>query len=127
MIFLFDTTHFSQNLPGRRNRLCIIYLVGNELKRLITSMDEFPVMKSTDRRILGENCCVEARRILLLQVLPRQTCGLFTHTNFVSDFKGGYEGLEENFKGGELFITILYSPVSFLCVVDITMTCRCLG
>jgi hypothetical protein len=26
-----DTTHFSQNLRGRKNRLCIIYLVGNEL------------------------------------------------------------------------------------------------
>jgi hypothetical protein len=31
MIFFGDTIHFSQNLRGLRNRLCIIYLVGNEL------------------------------------------------------------------------------------------------
>jgi hypothetical protein len=28
-----DTTNFSQILLGRRNRLCIIFLVGNEFKK----------------------------------------------------------------------------------------------
>ncbi|KAK7111905.1 hypothetical protein V1264_011458 [Littorina saxatilis] len=45
-----------------------------------------------------------------IMVLPRQTCGLFTHTVFVTDYKDGLQGLEENFKGGELFLTVLYSP-----------------
>jgi hypothetical protein len=31
MIFVCDTNHFSQDLLGCRKRLCIIYLVGNEL------------------------------------------------------------------------------------------------
>lgn len=48
----------------------------------------------------------------LFQVLPRQTCGLFTHTVYVNDYKAGLSDLEENFKGGELFLTVLYSPVS---------------
>ena len=52
-----------------------------------------------------------------VQVLPRQTCGLFTHTVFVDDYKSGLPDLEENFQGGELFITILYSPVSSILVV----------
>ena len=47
-------------------------------------------------------------------MLPRQTCGLFTHTVYVSDYKSGLADLEENFKGGELFLTVLYSPVSDL-------------
>ncbi|XP_025083666.1 bifunctional heparan sulfate N-deacetylase/N-sulfotransferase-like isoform X2 [Pomacea canaliculata] len=45
-----------------------------------------------------------------IMVLPRQTCGLYTHTVFVADFKSGLQDLEENFKGGELFLTILYTP-----------------
>ncbi|XP_076458930.1 bifunctional heparan sulfate N-deacetylase/N-sulfotransferase-like [Babylonia areolata] len=45
-----------------------------------------------------------------IMVLPRQTCGLFTRTVFISDYKAGLADLEENFKGGELFQTVLYSP-----------------
>ena len=47
-----------------------------------------------------------------LQVLPRQVCGLFTHTIFVDDFEGGREGLDNNIQGGELFQTFLINPVS---------------
>ncbi|XP_048248131.1 bifunctional heparan sulfate N-deacetylase/N-sulfotransferase 3-like isoform X1 [Haliotis rufescens] len=47
-----------------------------------------------------------------IMVLPRQTCGLFTHTIFMSDYNGGKEELDKNIQGGELFQTFLYSPVS---------------
>jgi hypothetical protein len=37
MIFFFgDTTHFSQIVLGHRNRVCIIYLVGNKLTIFLT-------------------------------------------------------------------------------------------
>ncbi|KAK7500900.1 hypothetical protein BaRGS_00007780 [Batillaria attramentaria] len=45
-----------------------------------------------------------------IMVLPRQTCGLFTHTVFASDFRSGLPDLEDNFKGGELFLTIVDTP-----------------
>lgn len=47
-----------------------------------------------------------------LQVLPRQTCGLFTHTILIERYPGGREKLDESIQGGELFQTIVYNPVS---------------
>lgn len=47
-------------------------------------------------------------------VLPRQTCGLFTHTIFIERYPGGRDKLDESIKGGELFQTIVYNPVSIL-------------
>lgn len=46
------------------------------------------------------------------KVLPRQTCGLFTHTIFIERYPGGREKLDESIQGGELFQTIVYNPVS---------------
>jgi hypothetical protein len=40
MIFFCDITHISQILRGHRNRLCIIYLVGKELKSFSLSLDD---------------------------------------------------------------------------------------
>lgn len=48
----------------------------------------------------------------MFQVLPRQTCGLFTHTIFIDRYPGGREKLDESIQGGELFQTIVYNPVS---------------
>lgn len=48
----------------------------------------------------------------VLKVLPRQTCGLFTHTIFIERYPGGREKLDESIQGGELFQTIVYNPVS---------------
>jgi len=45
------------------------------------------------------------------QVLPRQTCGLFTHTIFLKNYPGGPGVLERSIRGGELFKTFLYNPV----------------
>ena len=49
---------------------------------------------------------------IFLQVLPRQTCGLFTTTNFFYEIKGGKKALDKSIEGGELFGTILRNPVS---------------
>lgn len=47
-----------------------------------------------------------------IKVLPRQTCGLFTTTNFFHEIKGGKKALDRSIDGGELFETVLRNPVS---------------
>lgn len=49
--------------------------------------------------------------LLCSQVLPRQTCGLFTHTIFYKEYPGGPQELDKSIRGGELFLTILLNPV----------------
>lgn len=44
-------------------------------------------------------------------MLPRQTCGLFTHTIFYEEYPGGPQELDKSIRGGELFLTILLNPV----------------
>lgn len=48
---------------------------------------------------------------LLLQVLPRQTCHLFTHITKYEDIIGGKDQLIA-YAEGDVFSTILYNPVS---------------
>lgn len=55
----------------------------------------------------------------MLKVLPRQTCGLFTHTIFIERYPGGREKLDESIQGGELFQTIVYNPVSKSTVMEL--------
>lgn len=52
--------------------------------------------------------------LLIPQVLPRQTCGLFTHTIFYKDYPGSPNELDKLINGGELFLTVLLNPVSQL-------------
>lgn len=52
---------------------------------------------------------------LVFQVLPRQTCGLFTHTIFYNEYPGGSKELDKSIRGGELFLTVLLNPVSKHC------------
>ncbi|XP_032080375.1 bifunctional heparan sulfate N-deacetylase/N-sulfotransferase 4 [Thamnophis elegans] len=47
-----------------------------------------------------------------IMVLPRQTCGLFTHTIFYKEYPGGPQELDKSIQGGELFLTILLNPIS---------------
>lgn len=47
-----------------------------------------------------------------MKVLPRQTCGLYTHTIFLDGYPGGKERLERNIFGGDLFMTFLYNPIN---------------
>lgn len=49
---------------------------------------------------------------LNMQVLPRQTCGLFTHTIYKDKYPGGMSKLDALIKGGELFETVLHNPVN---------------
>lgn len=48
----------------------------------------------------------------VIQVLPRQTCGLFTHTIFYKEYPGGPKELDKSIQGGELFFTVVLNPVS---------------
>ncbi|XP_072352278.1 bifunctional heparan sulfate N-deacetylase/N-sulfotransferase 4 isoform X2 [Scyliorhinus torazame] len=45
-----------------------------------------------------------------IMVLPRQTCGLFTHTIFYKEYPGGPRELDKSIRGGELFLTVLLNP-----------------
>lgn len=45
-------------------------------------------------------------------MLPRQTCGLYTHTIYRNKYPGGFGKLERNIRGGELFETVLHNPVN---------------
>uniref|UniRef100_A0A8C7N0E3 Bifunctional heparan sulfate N-deacetylase/N-sulfotransferase 1 n=1 Tax=Oncorhynchus kisutch TaxID=8019 RepID=A0A8C7N0E3_ONCKI len=47
-----------------------------------------------------------------ISVLPRQTCGLFTHTIFYNEYPGGPKELDKLISGGELFLTVLLNPIS---------------
>lgn len=47
-----------------------------------------------------------------IMVLPRQTCGLFTHTIFLNSYPGGPARLERSIHGGELFKAFLYNPLN---------------
>ena len=47
-----------------------------------------------------------------LQVVPRQTCQLYTHTYSNDTFKGGWKELVNVAEGGTVFSTLLYNPVS---------------
>lgn len=47
-----------------------------------------------------------------IMVLPRQTCGLFTHTIFIDKYPGGRQVLDSSIHGGELFQTIVFNPIS---------------
>lgn len=69
----------------------------------------------------------------LPQVLPRQTCGLFTHTIFYNEYPGGSSELDKIINGGELFLTVLLNPVSTVqgqtdrCLAELSWHCcgRC--
>ncbi|KAF1472004.1 Bifunctional heparan sulfate N-deacetylase/N-sulfotransferase 4, partial [Pygoscelis antarcticus] len=70
----------------------------------VTSTEEYPHLKPARyRRGFIHNG---------IMVLPRQTCGLFTHTIFYKEYPGGPHELDKSIRGGELFLTILLNPIS---------------
>ncbi|XP_071975304.1 bifunctional heparan sulfate N-deacetylase/N-sulfotransferase 4-like [Engystomops pustulosus] len=70
----------------------------------VTSTEEYPHLKPARyRRGFIHNG---------VMVLPRQTCGLFTHTIFYKEYPGGPSELDKSIKGGELFLTVLLNPIS---------------
>ncbi|CAB1337053.1 unnamed protein product, partial [Coregonus sp. 'balchen'] len=52
------------------------------------------------------------KKVWGIKVLPRQTCGLFTHTIFYKEYPGGPNELDKLINGGELFLTVLLNPIS---------------
>lgn len=44
-----------------------------------------------------------------IMVLPRQTCGLYTHTIFIDKYPGGRSKLDRNIFGGELFYLFIFN------------------
>ncbi|XP_035387276.1 bifunctional heparan sulfate N-deacetylase/N-sulfotransferase 2 [Electrophorus electricus] len=70
----------------------------------VTSTEEYPHLRpARHRRGFVHNG---------IQVLPRQTCGLFTHTIFYNEYPGGSHELDKSIRGGELFLTVLLNPIS---------------
>ncbi|XP_067900152.1 bifunctional heparan sulfate N-deacetylase/N-sulfotransferase 1b isoform X2 [Heterodontus francisci] len=68
----------------------------------VTSTEEYPHLKPARfRRGFKHNG---------IMVLPRQTCGLFTHTIFYNEYPGGPKELDKIINGGELFLTVLLNP-----------------
>ena len=70
----------------------------------VTSTEEYPNLRPARRR----------RGFLHsgIQVLPRQTCGLYTHNLYYDEYPGSPAKLEASVQGGELFQTILTNPIS---------------
>ncbi|RXM98429.1 Bifunctional heparan sulfate N-deacetylase/N-sulfotransferase 1 [Acipenser ruthenus] len=68
----------------------------------VTSTEEYPHLKPA-----------RYRRGFIhsgISVLPRQTCGLFTHTIFYNEYPGSPKELDKIINGGELFLTVLLNP-----------------
>uniref|UniRef100_A0AAR2LXC2 Bifunctional heparan sulfate N-deacetylase/N-sulfotransferase 1 n=1 Tax=Pygocentrus nattereri TaxID=42514 RepID=A0AAR2LXC2_PYGNA len=70
----------------------------------VTSTEEYPHLKPARYRRGFVHSGIS--------VLPRQTCGLFTHTIFYKDYPGGPQELDKLIDGGELFLTVLLNPIS---------------
>ncbi|KAK7929652.1 hypothetical protein WMY93_006047 [Mugilogobius chulae] len=70
----------------------------------VTSTEEYPHLKPARYRkgFIHNN----------IMVLPRQTCGLFTHTIYYKEYPGGPKELDKSIGGGELFLTVLLNPIS---------------
>ncbi|KAM4707626.1 bifunctional heparan sulfate N-deacetylase/N-sulfotransferase 3-like [Discoglossus pictus] len=70
----------------------------------VTSTEEYPHLKPARYRqgFIHKN----------IMVLPRQTCGLFTHTIFYKEYPGGPNELDRSIQGGELFFTVILNPIS---------------
>ncbi|KAB0344904.1 hypothetical protein FD755_019929, partial [Muntiacus reevesi] len=86
--------------------------------RLLGSVDEFwwfPHMWSHMQPHLFHNESSLVEQMILNKkfalVLPRQTCGLFTHTIFYKEYPGGPKELDKSIQGGELFFTVVLNPV----------------
>uniref|UniRef100_A0AAY4CD28 [heparan sulfate]-glucosamine N-sulfotransferase n=1 Tax=Denticeps clupeoides TaxID=299321 RepID=A0AAY4CD28_9TELE len=71
---------------------------------MVTSTEEYPHLRPARHR----------RGFIHsgIKVLPRQTCGLFTHTIFYNEYPGGSKELDKSIRGGELFLTVLLNPIS---------------
>ncbi|KAJ1368506.1 hypothetical protein KIN20_029649, partial [Parelaphostrongylus tenuis] len=70
----------------------------------VTATEEYPHFKPASGR--------RGFVYMNVSVLPRQTCGLYTHTQFFHNYPGGFSKLTSLIYGGELFFTVLMNPIS---------------
>lgn len=70
----------------------------------VTSTEEYPHLRPARLRrgFIHRN----------IMVLPRQTCGLYTHTIFMDKYPGGPDKLVSSICGGELFSLFVYNPIN---------------
>ncbi|XP_002739829.1 bifunctional heparan sulfate N-deacetylase/N-sulfotransferase-like [Saccoglossus kowalevskii] len=70
----------------------------------VTSTEEYPHLRPAIKRrgFIHRN----------IMVLPRQTCGLFTHTLFMNKYPGGRSKLDASIHGGELFMIVVNNPIN---------------
>lgn len=70
----------------------------------VTSTEEYPNLRPARRRRGFSHAGIE--------VLPRQTCGLYTKNLYYDEYPGGVGKLEASIQGGELFLSVLTNPIS---------------
>ncbi|KAG6461561.1 hypothetical protein O3G_MSEX012699 [Manduca sexta] len=70
----------------------------------VTSTEEYPHLRPARLR--------RGFRHKGVMVLPRQTCGLFTHTLLLERYPGGRHRLDRSIQGGELFQTVINNPIN---------------
>ncbi|KAL1404291.1 hypothetical protein pipiens_000100, partial [Culex pipiens pipiens] len=83
----------------------LLYMAWKKVWNIrVTSTEEYPHLRPARLRrgFIHRN----------IMVLPRQTCGLFTHTMYIDRYPGGRDKLDESIQGGELFQTIVYNPIN---------------
>lgn len=83
----------------------ILYIAWKKVWNIkVTSTEEYPHLRPARLRrgFVHRN----------IMVLPRQTCGLFTHTMYIDRYPGGRDKLDESIQGGELFQTIVFNPIN---------------
>ena len=71
----------------------------------VTSTEEYPHLKPTQLEPIRKGFIHRD-----IKVLPRQTCGLFSHNKNYTEEKR--KELEKSIQGGELFQTIVNNPIS---------------
>lgn len=89
-----------------------VYPIHNDLYKAwrdvwcvkVTSTEEYPHFSPPSKRrgFVYNN----------ISVLPRQTCGLFTHTLYFHALPEGLNALRDNIEGGALFSSLLFNRVS---------------
>ncbi|XP_058838598.1 bifunctional heparan sulfate N-deacetylase/N-sulfotransferase [Topomyia yanbarensis] len=83
----------------------LLYMAWKKVWNIkVTSTEEYPHLRPARLRrgFIHRN----------IMVLPRQTCGLFTHTMYIDRYPGGRDKLDESIQGGELFQTVVYNPIN---------------
>lgn len=83
----------------------LLYIAWKKVWNIkVTSTEEYPHLRPARLRrgFIHRN----------IMVLPRQTCGLFTHTMYIDRYPGGRDKLDESIQGGELFQTIVFNPIN---------------